>query len=116
MFANMGGRKHLRVYLVDEELNKQLKNICKNNDKTKTNYLRPLITEMVNAYPEHLKKTPPETQPRIEIAITDVNERIIEQLTNVAQNLGVSVSYLIREKIKETIENAPSWALADSSY
>jgi len=97
----------LRVREFPGELNEMLTLIAKNSGQTKSQYLRPILREIIKKYPEESSlKVNKKTQ---ELKITGVSESVISDIKKIADSLGISESQLLRIELKDIVEKAPTY-------
>jgi hypothetical protein len=100
-------RKDIRIPAIDKSLNDVFKTAAKNKGQTRAAFLRPLIREIVESYPETLK-----TKRNIsngELHISGIPDDVLAELKIISENLGVSETQLLRIKLFELSNQLPDW-------
>jgi len=110
IFANME-RKPIRIRDIDKEINETLSTAAKNKGQTRAAFLRPVIREIVESYPEHLKEK--REIDTCELCISGIPNNVLDQLKTIAENLGVSETQLLRIKLFELSNGLPDWMKVD---
>lgn len=88
----------LRITNFPSETHNQLNGISKQIGNNVSDFLRPKIRDFVNSFPDELKKKHDKTESS-ELKITGFSKKLQEELKNIAKNLGVDVSSLLKPEI-----------------
>lgn len=100
-------RKPIRIRDIDKNINETLSTAAKNKGQTRAAFLRPLIREIVESYPDELKQK--RTIQTCELCISGIPQNVLMELQVIAENLGVSETQLLRIKLFEYSNELPDW-------
>lgn len=100
-------RKSIRIRDIDKTINETLSIASKNKGQTRAAFLRPLIREIVESYPDELKEK--RTIQTCELCISGISANVLSDLETIAANLGVSETQLLRLKLFELSNDLPDW-------
>jgi len=104
-------RKPIRIRDINKEINETLSMAAKNKGQTRAGFLRPVIREIVESYPDDLKiKKEIET---CELHIAGIPPGVLKDLKIIAENLGVSETQLLKIKFFELSNQLPDWMKVD---
>ena len=81
--------------------------IARHTGITATRFIKPLIAQILADFPDHLKETRL-IQTSREVRITNISPTHRKQLINLAHNLGVNVSDLVKVRIAQATSGFPT--------
>jgi len=85
----------LRIDKTPDVLLTPLNNIADNMGVTMTDLLRPEVRNIVDSYPEYLKRKPSQKKCK-HCAIYGVPTKVIDELFNIADNLDISYAAILK--------------------
>ena len=91
----------IRIVNVPAELISKVKILAKDNCKTMTNFLRPVITEISKKYND----VDFSESELCELSISGISPKVVEKLDKIAKKTGVTVNVLLRLELYYFIEN-----------
>ena len=91
----------IRIVNVPAELISKVKILAKDNCKTMTNFLRPVITEISKKYND----VDFSESELCELSISGISPQVVEKLEKIAKKTGVTVNVLLRLELYYFIEN-----------
>ena len=91
----------IRIVNVPAELISKVKILAKDNCKTMTNFLRPVITEISKKYND----VDFSESELCELSISGISPQVVEKLDKIAKKTGVTVNVLLRLELYYFIEN-----------
>ena len=90
----------IRITRVPSETSANIKDIAKKRGQTVCEFVRPQIRGIVEAFPVELQQ--PREQSKVsEIRLSGISPELEQRLTNIADNLGISPTQLLRIKMHE---------------
>ena len=107
------GRSDLRIPAIPCDVKETLRIAAKNKGETRAAFLRPKVREILDAYPDEMKQ-PKKNVEISELGISGVSDDVINQLTNIADHLGVSPTQLIRIKLIQLSKEIPEWMKSET--
>tara|TARA_R110000744_G_scaffold84296_1_gene164974 strand:- start:259 stop:582 length:324 start_codon:yes stop_codon:yes gene_type:complete len=91
----------IRIVNVPTDLISKVKILAKDNCKTMTNFLRPVITEISKKYND----VDFSESELCELSISGISPQVVEKLEKIAKKTGVTVNVLLRLELYYFIEN-----------
>ena len=91
----------IRIVNVPTDLISKVKILAKDNCKTMTNFLRPVITEISKKYND----VDFSESELCELSISGISPQVVEKLDKIAKKTGVTVNVLLRLELYYFIEN-----------
>ena len=91
----------IRIVNVPADLISKVKILAKDNCKTMTNFLRPVITEISKKYND----VDFSESELCELSISGISPQVVEKLDKIAKKTGVTVNVLLRLELYYFIEN-----------
>lgn len=90
-----------------QEVVQPLNNIAKHLGITMTEFLKPHIRKIIDKYPEY--KTKKSKKECARLVVTNVTPKLVEELFNVSDNLGVGYSSLLKVELSNIKDQYPKY-------
>jgi len=102
----------LRIVNVSPQLKESVKNIAANKGETQTLFLRKLMREIAESYPDMFTEKPSEIRnPKIhkqtELNMTFIPEDVQDKVNNIAGNMWVSINGLLKIEVQKLVDAYP---------
>ncbi len=98
----------IRLRALPPQLKTDLDNISDNLGISLTQMLKPILREVSDSFPVHLKKPPLiKIKARNEILIRGVSNNLITELDNISGNLGITITQIMIPKLQAFVDKQP---------
>lgn len=96
---------HLEIRNIPRETLEPLNNIAKHLGVTMTEFLKPHMRKIIDKYPEY--KNSKSNKQCARVVLTNVTPKLVEELFNVSDNLGVGYSSFLKVELKSIKDQYP---------
>ncbi len=99
----------IRIYRISDLLKGVIVKVAGKTGVSTSRYLKPVIGEILESYPQEMKCRK-ECEPcKMEIEITSISQSRLEQINNIAANIGVSPSDFIKVELARKMNTIPDY-------
>ena len=99
-------RRKLNISRVPRNTRDQIKLIANNSNMNMSEFMRPKIREIINSFPEHLKIC--QNSENCHMEITGIPIDLVNDLSTIAKNLGVSNSDILCLHLDKIVNETPT--------